>query len=195
MSGCLGDVAAALVDGELDHAARERAQRHLAHCAACRAEVDAQRRLRARLQGLPAPVPSDALLARLRALEVPGPALPGARTADSRAGTAPVRPVGLRPAARAAGPAAPPGRPRRRTSRRRRAAAGSAFAALGVAAALALGSPPSRPASTPVDPAADAFVTEFVGVTGDGADNPFRNASVTGTSTSPATTGGERSGR
>ena len=57
MSGCLAEVVAALVDGELDHAARERAQRHLLHCDACRAEVDAQRRLKARLRHVSACAP------------------------------------------------------------------------------------------------------------------------------------------
>ncbi|MCY7364907.1 MAG: zf-HC2 domain-containing protein, partial [Frankiaceae bacterium] len=52
MSSCLGEQVAALVDGELDHAARERAQRHLAHCVTCRAEADAHRRLKVRLHDL-----------------------------------------------------------------------------------------------------------------------------------------------
>jgi hypothetical protein len=52
---------------------------------------------------------------------------------------------------------------------RRRATTGSAFALLGVAAALALGAPQPRPATTPVDPASDAFVTEFVSTTADGS--------------------------
>jgi len=64
VSGCLGDVAAALVDGELDHAARERAHRHLAHCGPCRAEVDAQRRLKARLSGIEHREPPAALTDR-----------------------------------------------------------------------------------------------------------------------------------
>jgi hypothetical protein len=40
---------------------------------------------------------------------------------------------------------------------------------LGVAAALALGAPQPRPATTPVDPGTDAFVAEFVSTTADGA--------------------------
>ena len=76
---CLGDVVAALVDGELDHAARERAQRHLAHCTPCRTEVEVQRRLKARLTGASAgePGPSEALTARLLGLR-PAPADPAA---------------------------------------------------------------------------------------------------------------------
>ena len=176
MSGCLGDVVAALVDGELDHAARERAQRHLAHCDACRAEVDAQRRLKARLHQVPAPDVPDALTARLLAMTAPD-------VATLAAG--PARPVSVRPAARPVGRTRPAGRPSRR---RRRAAAGSALAALGVAAALALGGqPPQRP-STPVDPGTDAFVAEFVDTTGGGTTAP----DVTSAS---LTTGGARSAR
>ena len=52
---------------------------------------------------------------------------------------------------------------------RRRATTGSAFAILGVAAALALGAPQPRPGTTPVDPASDAFVAEFVSTTAGGA--------------------------
>ncbi|MGH8894941.1 MAG: zf-HC2 domain-containing protein, partial [Actinomycetes bacterium] len=39
----LGDRIAALVDGELDHRARDRALAHVAHCADCRAALDDQR--------------------------------------------------------------------------------------------------------------------------------------------------------
>lgn len=185
MSGCLGDVAAALVDGELDHASRERAHRHLAHCDACRAEVDAQRRLKSRLSALDEPAPSDALTARLRALSARGDAV----VRPVEAGAGPVRPVSVRPAARAAASSRPAGR--RPRSLRRRAAAGSAFAVLGVAAALALGSPPPRPASTPFDPGTDAFVTQFVGTNDGGAGSAVRTASLTGA----PTTGGARSPR
>ncbi len=157
MSGaCLGDVAAALVDGELDHAARERAHRHLAHSAGCRLEVDGQRRLKARLRAAGQPELPAGLTERL--LLLPEPAVREVR-APSRPPAVTTRPGGRRPAAA--------GRPARRAVRRR-ATAGSAFALLGVAAALALGAPTSRPATTPVDPATDAFVTEFVSTTADG---------------------------
>lgn len=69
---CLGAVAAALVDGELDHAGRERAQRHVAHCLDCRGEVESQRLLKAQLASVPvAPAPSDALTSRLLGLSGP----------------------------------------------------------------------------------------------------------------------------
>ncbi|MER7174942.1 SAV_2336 N-terminal domain-related protein [Streptomyces mesophilus] len=65
----LGDQLAALLDGELNHAARERVLAHLATCAQCRAEVDAQRRLKATLTGAaPATTPSETFLARLHGL-------------------------------------------------------------------------------------------------------------------------------
>jgi anti-sigma factor RsiW len=154
---CLGEVAAALVDGELDHSSRERAHRHLAHCAACRAEVEAQRQLKSRLLGvaLGTPAPGSALTERLLALPVPGTDRVVAPP------PAPGRPVTLR---RGSGPRSsrPAGR---RRALRRRTAVTSAVAALGVVA-LALGSPQTAP-TTAVDPATDSFVVRHVGTTGD----------------------------
>jgi anti-sigma factor RsiW len=49
---CLGEKLTALVDGELDHDARDRALAHLATCADCRAEADTLRRLKSRLRAL-----------------------------------------------------------------------------------------------------------------------------------------------
>ncbi|WP_405795028.1 anti-sigma factor family protein [Streptomyces sp. NBC_01506] len=79
----LGDRLAALVDGELGHDARERVLAHLATCAKCKAEADAQRRLKnAFAQSAPPPL-SEGFLARLQGLpgrssdddedEAPGP--------------------------------------------------------------------------------------------------------------------------
>jgi anti-sigma factor RsiW len=153
----LGELAAALVDGELDHASRERAQRHLAHCDTCRAEVEAQRRLKAVLGGLAGtPRPAPDLTARLLALPVPG---------TDRVNTGPLRPAGPVSLRSAPGPSGSR-RPRsRRRGLRRRTAVGSAVAALGVVA-LALGSPPG--AATPIDPATDSFVVQHVDTTGGG---------------------------
>lgn len=153
MSGsCLGEVVAALVDGELDHAAREKAQRHLAHCASCRAEVEAHRTLKTRLSRLTVatPDPQIAFTDRLLALKAPG---------SDRLPAGPARPVSVRAPARPGGPR-PAGRAR---AVRRRTAVGSAVAALGVAV-LALGSPQSS-ATTPVDPATDRFVVQHVDTT------------------------------
>ena len=157
---CLGDVVAALVDGELDHAARERAQRHLAHCDACRAEVDVQRRLKVRLSGASCDqAPSDALTARLLGLRPGDDVL--ACTPAPPARPVSLRPVSLRPAA---GPRTH-GALTRRRGLRRRAVVGSAVAVLGVA--LALGGPQLSGPSTPVDPGTDAFVVDFVSSTSD----------------------------
>ena len=64
----LGDRVAALVDGELDHESRDRAFAHIATCDACRAEVDAVRRLKARIRALSEPELTPDL--RLRLLSV-----------------------------------------------------------------------------------------------------------------------------
>lgn len=72
----LGDSLAALVDGELGHEARERVLAHLATCQGCRAEADAQRRLKNVFADSAPPAPSDGFLARLQGLPA-GPSFPG----------------------------------------------------------------------------------------------------------------------
>ncbi|MER5769241.1 zf-HC2 domain-containing protein [Streptomyces sp. NPDC001985] len=69
----LGDRLAALVDGELKHDARDRVLAHLATCSKCKAEADAQRRLKDVFARSAPPSPSEGLLARLQGL----PAGPG----------------------------------------------------------------------------------------------------------------------
>ncbi|MCB5166945.1 zf-HC2 domain-containing protein [Streptomyces bambusae] len=64
----LGDRLAALVDGELGHDARERVLAHLATCARCKAEADAQRQLKSMFVQSAQPAPSEGLLARLQGL-------------------------------------------------------------------------------------------------------------------------------
>ena len=143
MNGHLGTEIPALVDGELDHAARERALGHLARCAACRAEVDDERRLKARLRdiGAAGPLPGDDLAQRLLRL---------APSADS---TPPSWPTagssGVLPPAPAPRPVLP------------RGALGSAVLVVGLGAVLALGGPSRPPGRPPVDPASDAFVADF----------------------------------
>ncbi|WP_053684519.1 zf-HC2 domain-containing protein [Streptomyces sp. XY593] len=76
----LGDRLAALVDGELKHDARERVLAHLATCAKCKAEADAQRRLKTMFVESAPPPLSAGLLARLQQLPgggVDGPSGPG----------------------------------------------------------------------------------------------------------------------
>jgi anti-sigma factor RsiW len=64
----LGDRLAALVDGELEHDTRERVLAHLATCGRCKAEADAQRRLKSVFAETAPPPPSEGLLARLQGL-------------------------------------------------------------------------------------------------------------------------------
>ncbi|MFE5794043.1 anti-sigma factor family protein [Streptomyces sp. NPDC056503] len=72
----LGDRLAALVDGELGHDTRERVLAHLATCARCKAEADAQRALKSVFASSGAPQPSEGFLARLQGLPG-GPGEPG----------------------------------------------------------------------------------------------------------------------
>jgi hypothetical protein len=64
----LGDRLAALVDGELKHDVRDRVLAHLATCPKCKAEADAQRRLKNVFAHTAPPPPSEGLLARLQGL-------------------------------------------------------------------------------------------------------------------------------
>lgn len=68
----LGDRLAALVDGELGHESRERVLAHLATCAKCKAEADAQRRLKNVFAEAAPPPPSESFLARLQGLPAGG---------------------------------------------------------------------------------------------------------------------------
>lgn len=74
----LGDRLIALIDGELDHDARDRALAHLAGCRQCREEAEAQRQLKSMVAGLDGPEPSTDLVHRLRALAEPGGPVPPA---------------------------------------------------------------------------------------------------------------------
>lgn len=61
----------ALVDGELDHEARDRVLAHLAQCDECRAVVETERRVKALLSGMPEASPGGDFLARLNSLGDP----------------------------------------------------------------------------------------------------------------------------
>jgi anti-sigma factor RsiW len=66
----LGDIVTALIDGELGVEARDRALSHAASCPRCKADLDAERRLKAKLRGTPTPAAAESfLLASL--LEIP----------------------------------------------------------------------------------------------------------------------------
>lgn len=161
----LGETAAALVDGELGHAAREVAFAHLAHCQACRTEVDGQRRTKALLAATTLPAVSDELTHRLRAI--------GGIGSGTSATSAPGRPT-LTPGLARRRPSTVAGL-RRPTSPRlwsqsRRSR--SWAAATGVAASLVLGlgtafvaggTPSDGPA---VSPAVDRYAVEHAATTG-----------------------------
>ncbi|MEV0173426.1 anti-sigma factor [Streptomyces sp. NPDC050803] len=68
----LGDRLSALVDGELGHESRDRVLAHLATCAKCKAEADAQRRLKNVFAEAAPPPPSESFLARLQGLPAGG---------------------------------------------------------------------------------------------------------------------------
>ncbi|GAA3833988.1 zf-HC2 domain-containing protein [Streptomyces phyllanthi] len=68
----LGDRLSALVDGELGHDSRERVLAHLATCAKCKAEADAQRQLKSVFAEAAPPSPSESFLARLQGLPAGG---------------------------------------------------------------------------------------------------------------------------
>ncbi|MET9044969.1 zf-HC2 domain-containing protein, partial [Streptomyces sp. NPDC004362] len=68
----LGDRLSALIDGELGHDTRERVLAHLATCAKCKAEADAQRRLKNVFAEAAPPPPSESFLARLHGLPAGG---------------------------------------------------------------------------------------------------------------------------
>jgi len=74
--GHLGERLTALIDGELGHAERDRAFKHLASCDSCRAEADALRRLKRRIGALSEPKPSGDLMTALFELSEPGEPLP-----------------------------------------------------------------------------------------------------------------------
>jgi hypothetical protein len=59
------DKLSAAVDGELDHDSRDKIFSHLVGCESCRAEADAQRRLKAQLGTIGCPEPSGDLMQRL----------------------------------------------------------------------------------------------------------------------------------
>ncbi|MFF4156625.1 zf-HC2 domain-containing protein [Streptomyces sp. NPDC001678] len=91
----LGDRLAALVDGELGHDSRERVLAHLATCWTCKAEADAQRRLKNVFAEAAPPPLSDSLLARLQGLPggvgggTGGPGGPPGSSGDGGEGGAP----------------------------------------------------------------------------------------------------------
>jgi len=155
----LGDALAGLVDGHLDHDARERALSHLARCGACRLEVEGLRRLRAQLLDLgarPVGVPTG-LAERLLALDraaspAPVRAQPPVWVTAPRGG----RPPGPGPSSRR-----PSGRPALpRAPRVPRAAAAGAALVLGLGGVLAVGSAGNRPVRPSYEPASSVRLVD-----------------------------------
>jgi hypothetical protein len=151
---CLSSRVSALADGSLPDDVRDRALAHVTSCPDCRADLEAERLLRARLQVLSQPQPSAALMASLLAMGEPGgpmPPRPGHVPGMPRPAAAVIRrdPVtpGRRSTSRSPELPARPGptsRPGRRAAGRRRTVVGVTAGAFGVgviAAALASGLP------------------------------------------------------
>lgn len=174
MSDHLGERLTALVDGELDHAERERVLAHLAHCTPCRGEVDAHRRLKAALGGLrdTFPLPPPDLAARLLAVAA----------AERSAPAGP--PLTPRSARRPRGAGRPGGRAGAR--RPRRATTAGLLLAVGLAGALALGAPASSGPAARVDPASPALVADHVSTSSGVPLSEPAFAGVVGTGVVPA---------
>jgi anti-sigma factor RsiW len=75
VNGHLGEQVAAFVDGQLDYPRREKALEHLSGCAGCRAAVEQERWVKARVQTLPGAEPSADLLFSLSRVSIESPAL------------------------------------------------------------------------------------------------------------------------
>lgn len=147
----LDDLAAALVDNELCHDDRDRALAHITHCAECRAEVEAQRRLKALLANQSDPEVSAGLNARLLdiARTAAGPTTPDVvRGASTRPGP-PRRSVARRPSERA--------------SLRSRAAT---YSALGVALVAGVAMAGGEEGGPKVRPPVESFVEDHTATTG-----------------------------
>ena len=146
MTRHLGADAAALVDGELGDAARERALAHLTGCAACREEVEAQRRFKARLRDLGGlgPAPDDGLHGRLLALG-------SGAWPPERSGSVPLPGLAAQ----------------RRAARSRVLVSGLVLAVALGAAAVQLAEPEPPTTRTPVDPRSDVLLVDHAGATGE----------------------------
>ena len=72
----VGDLAAALVDDQLDQGTRDQVLLHLGRCPGCRSDVEEQRQLKSRLLSLGTPGLPSGLMARLGAMALPTPAEP-----------------------------------------------------------------------------------------------------------------------
>jgi len=153
MSRCLGARVADLADGRLDPADAERAFAHVAVCASCRAELDAQRAATSRLTSSASVEPPSDLFQRL--LSVPSadvaPTGPPVVPPQGGAGQRPAGAAGVRPApgARSTRPSARSRRGRVALATAAGAAALAVVAVVGGSTALS-GAVVPRPAIAPV---------------------------------------------
>jgi anti-sigma factor RsiW len=177
MNNHLGDRVTALVDGEVDHATRDRLLAHVASCPGCYAELDEQRRLKATLTALSAPHLSEDLSIRLRRLAEPGEPVRPRRDSHDRSRVA------------YAGMSRDSGRLDRLPAVQQRrmffgsVALGAVAATVGTA--FVLGAPAAAPAVPAVTPSVDQFSREHALTAADvGLPDPA-NVPVT---TSSATT-------
>ena len=171
---CLGERISSLTDGELGHNARDRALAHIASCPDCRAALDAERAIKARLTRAATPVPSPGLTVRLLRLAEAGdplppptPRMPGTRRPTPL--PAPGRPDTAHRAPRVTRPA----HLRSRRTRRTALASVGALSMLGIAlgGALFLGSTTEPPS---VRPAVARFSLEHAGA----AQLPLREPAI-----------------
>ncbi|MEU4194700.1 zf-HC2 domain-containing protein [Kribbella sp. NPDC026611] len=152
------DKLSAVVDGELDHDSRDKVLGHLVGCDTCRAEVDAQRRLKARMAAQETPDPSMDLMQRLMGVS--------SFATEPREEVRPVvTPVPLFPQ-RSAFPASRtggtrPGAPRTTRSRRRSGVLGAAGSAAAVASLLGTAFVLGDPARSEQPPALQPPVASF----------------------------------
>ncbi|MFG1817259.1 anti-sigma factor family protein [Kribbella sp. NPDC049174] len=161
------DKLSAVVDGALDHDSRDKVLSHLVGCDTCRSEVDAQRRLKARIAALESPEPSTDLMQRLMGVSSFSP--------EPREE---IRPV-LTPAVslfpqRSAFPAARtgatrPGAPRTSRSRRRTGVLGAAGSAAAVASllgtAFVVGDPSRQEQPPTLQPPVASFSSDHASTT------------------------------
>ncbi len=175
----LGHRISALVDGELGHAARERALAHVAHCDECRATLEAERSVKDLLAASVAPLPSGAVLASLQALARPGNPVPPRARSMPQGPVVPVLPPpgraprGSRADSRRPVAGGPAGRgTARRSTRARYAAVGAlSVAGLVLGTAFAAGGPRQSP-SPVVPPAAELTVEHDVTTSGFSLGDP-----------------------
>lgn len=161
MSDHLGELATALVDGQLGHGDRERALAHLTRCPDCRTQVDSQRGLQNRLRALGEPVVPAGLTDRLLAMPTgpmgstpllaPGEPPQPATFRAGAPGRASRRADRTRPAA---------GRPVGRSRRRRAVMVGGSSVLLGLGLLVVGATSPAQPAL--VNPDTPRYVVEHV---------------------------------